>query len=184
MIIGLTFVCNIRRSLGPRQWFAAAFVFIIGSIPIIASTVRYTTVYYIIRDPFTSFTRVGEIELWSEIDGAFATYAACLPALRSLIRETRDKGSDGHGGGNTRSMVARRKYQKRISESEIDRSLDEDVESRLGEVVAPNAAMGHRGHVRVWSSNALDIYVRREFEVEVDERRAVPTLQVTTRQFH
>ena len=176
MIIGLTFIYNIRRSLGPRQWFAAAFVFTIGSLPIIASTVRYTTVYYILRDPFTSFTRVREIEMWSEIDAAFTTYAACLPALRSLIRETRDKGTgsaDGYGKENTGSVVTKR---KRISETEMDRTFDEDMESGLGEVVVLKE---HRGHVRGESSNLWDIYVTTEFEVEVDEGRGVPTSRVT-----
>lgn len=172
MIIGLTFVYNIRHSLGPRQWFAAAFVFIIGSIPIIASTVRYTTVYYIIRDPFTSFTRFGEIELWSEIDGAFATYAACLPALRSLIRETREKGSDGYGKADAGSVVAKRRYQKRISETGMDRSFDEDVEIGFAGIVRSKAVLGHKGHVRVWS---LDIDVPRALEVDP---------QLTTRQSH
>jgi len=133
MIIGLTFVHNIRHTLGPRQWFAAMFVFTIGSIPIIASTVRYTTVYHIIRDPLTSFTRVGDIELWSEIDGAFATYAACLPALRSLVRGTRDKGTglgDSHGNGSSElvAVVGRNQGEEGVRRTELGEAFDEDIE--------------------------------------------------------
>ena len=172
------FVYNIRRSLGPRQWVAAAFVFTVGSIPIIASTVRYTTVYYIIRDPFSSFTRFGDIELWSEIDGAFATYAVCLPALRSLIREKRDKGtipSDCYGKESAELAAVK---EKRLRGTGLDGILDMDVESELGEVVTP---VEHRVHVRSRSSNALDIYVTREFEIE---RQALSTLEVTSGWVH
>lgn len=197
MAVGLLFVYNHRMSLGPRQLFAIAFVFIIGSIPIIASTVRYATVYAILRDPASAFEKFPDVEAWSEIDCAFATYAACLPALRSLIRKKRDRasgggsriggsaaengrksrqGGGGGGGGGEGSAVWLSSRQQ--GPDNIDDDVDVDAGNwGSGVFTTPICPKSQdTGH------SALDIYVSHDFNIAIDRSsQPLPSPPTTAR---
>ena len=194
MAIGLLFVYNIRQSLGGRQMFAALFVFIVGSIPIIASTIRYSTIYFILRDPLSAFSRFADIEAWSEIDCAFATYAACLPALRSMIRKNRShtasysighryhqsgrvSGTETTGTATTGTATSRRKQMWSREQGTLEGVPDQDVEQGGWVFATPP---GGEPQIHDAANGPFNIYVTRDFDVAVDPRLSVPPLHPGT----
>lgn len=106
MLTGLLLVRNLQ--LGRRQKIGLAFIVIIGVIPVIASSVRFSNIRTIITEKDKDKVRhsLFNVELWSQLDAVTAIYATCLPALRSFIRRREPKGtnvSGSHGSGrNTR----------------------------------------------------------------------------------
>ncbi|KAI5803014.1 hypothetical protein EDC01DRAFT_645518 [Geopyxis carbonaria] len=129
MLLGLFLIRNLQ--LGRRQKMALVFIIIVGSIPIIASAVRYSNVRTIITDTNKERVRhsLFNVELWSLLDGNFAIYTTCLPALRAFLRSREPRTTVSGSGGTGKklkslwsSVVSTTTYSK--SEQDTEMALD------------------------------------------------------------
>jgi hypothetical protein len=74
-------------NLKTRDIYALAFVYLIGFMTIIASTVRYSVLYKWIVHPQISPTAITAQEMWATVETITANIAFCLPALRVVLRK-------------------------------------------------------------------------------------------------
>ncbi|CUS10646.1 unnamed protein product [Tuber aestivum] len=74
---------NLRR----KDLYALSVVFLIGTLSIAASVVRFTQVYYVVMHADNSIEAIRRTLVWAVIEKLFAFTAFCLPCLRVFYRK-------------------------------------------------------------------------------------------------
>lgn len=139
VILAIPISTLMATKLGSKERAGLAFVFLMGSVSIIAALVRFGTLKAVQSVPKASITHT--IDVWALVEIVSSILAICLPALRAFVRKhtTRPNGSpfgstnksSSHSGNNS---ISKGSVTRLVTVSSKDEELEESRYSGIEEV--------------------------------------------------
>lgn len=125
-IISLMTVLNLQ--LKGRESYAIIIVFVIGSMSIVASVIRFTQTEKSAAHHTTSIEVTHAVIAWGTIELLFSYTAFCLPCLRVLFTQAQQQRSTAASASHgTKSWVSSRSQKKRIPDIEDSVLVTKDL---------------------------------------------------------
>lgn len=96
VILSIPISTLLATQLGSKEKAGLAFIFLMGSVSILAALVRFVTLKLVQSVPKASITHT--IDVWALVEIVSSIIAVCLPSLRVFVRRRRGAGRGDVGG--------------------------------------------------------------------------------------
>ncbi|KAF2121417.1 hypothetical protein BDV96DRAFT_211808 [Lophiotrema nucula] len=131
VILAIPISTLLTTKLGRTERAGLAFVFLMGSVSIVAALVRFITLKIIQGVPKAEITHT--IDVWALVEIVSSILAVCLPSLRAFVRRHSRHRLDSNNGTTSHTSSMRTRSWRRGSDDSVLQVEHEGVEERKWE---------------------------------------------------